>query len=153
MKQTFIFLILAIPLFCLAQINLPIEYQYDAAGNRTIRKILEIIQPLPPPPPPDSTEYSESPPLIPEYYVEKIAQVEIKIFPNPTTEKVTLQISNMEKLQTGIFKLFSMNGQLLQDHPVHSETTIISLATLPKGAYILKVLINDRAEDWKVIKN
>jgi len=152
MKQTFIFLILAIPLLCMAQ-NLPREYHYDAAGNRVLRKVVESNPQLTPAPPPDSTEYSESPPLVPEYYVEKIAQVEIKIFPNPTTEKITLQISNMEKLQTGIFKLFSMNGQLLQDHPVHSETTIISLATLPKGAYILKVLINDRAEDWKVIKN
>ena len=87
------------------------------------------------------------------YFVEKVAQVEINIYPNPTTEKVTLEIGNMEKLQTGNFKLFSLTGQLLQEHPVHSSTTTVSLAGLPNGAYILKVHINNRTEDWKIIKN
>ncbi|MCL2291299.1 MAG: T9SS type A sorting domain-containing protein [Bacteroidetes bacterium] len=77
----------------------------------------------------------------------------IKIYPNPTTEKITLQISNMENLQTGIFKLFSLTGQLLQEQPVHSTTTVVSLAGLSKGSYILKVHINGVTEDWKIIKN
>jgi len=42
---------------------------------------------------------------------------------------------------------------LLQEQPVHSVTTTISLAGLSKGAYILKVHINDWTEDWKVIKH
>jgi len=49
----------------------------------------------------------------PDYFIETIAQVEMKIFPNPTTEKITLQISNMETLQKGILQLFTLNGQLL----------------------------------------
>jgi hypothetical protein len=85
--------------------------------------------------------------------METIAQTEIKIYPNPTTEKITLEISGWENLQTGIFKLYSLNGQLLQERPVHSSTTEVSLSGLPQGAYILKVRINDRTEDWKIIKN
>jgi hypothetical protein len=46
-----------------------------------------------------------------------------------------------------------MNGQLLQECPVHSVTTEVSLAGLASGAYILQVQINDRTEDWKIIKN
>jgi hypothetical protein len=99
--------------------------------------------------PPKSQDFAET---YPEYFIEKIAQVEMKIYPNPTTEKITLQISNMENLQTGTFKLFSMNGQLLQEQPVHSVATTVSLAGLSKGAYILKVHINHHTEDWKIIK-
>ena len=88
-----------------------------------------------------------------EYFIEKIAQVELKIYPNPTTEKITLEITNWKELQTGLFKLFSLTGQLLQERPVHSSTTAISLAGLSAGTYILKVQINDRIEDWKIIKH
>jgi hypothetical protein len=152
MKRTFIFLILAIPLICMAQ-NLVRVYEYDNAGNRTVFKTLQM-NPAPPAPPEDSLHVTRDALQDSEtiYFVETIAKVEIKIYPNPTTEKVTLEISNMERLQTGIFKLYSLSGQLLQEQPVHSSTTIVSLAGLPKGAYILKVHINDRIEDWKIIK-
>ena len=190
-KITFL-LWLILPLFCMAQ--LPVEYEYDAAGNRTSRKVIRMLTPPLAPPPPAAPELTVTEPvemeeelaflqplsnepletlmsLTPltsqdlsvadpietesslEYFVEKIAQVAIKIYPNPTTEKITLEISNMENLQIGAFKLFSINGQFLQEQPVHSATTIVSLSGLPKGAYILKVHINDVTEDWKVIKN
>jgi len=154
MKRTFILFLFALPFLCMAQ--LPRVYEYDDAGNRIVRKTVTLN--LAPPAPPDSTETTLVPQkslqsLEPEYFVESIAQTEIKIYPNPTTEQVTLEISGWETLQNGNFKLFSLTGQLLQERPVHSFTTTISLATLPRGAYILKVSINNRIEDWKVIKN
>ena len=175
MKQKITFLLcFVIPLFCMAQNGLLREYEYDAAGNRTSRKVINLTPPLAPPPPPENPTLAEEPeeeltslmPLTPldftepaapeptpEYFVEKVARVEIKIYPNPTTEKITLEIANMENLQTGVFKLFSLTGQFLQEQPVHSATTIVSLAGLPTGTYILKVHINDRTENWKIIKN
>jgi len=173
MKHPFIlFLWLITPLFCLAQNAppLPREYSYDAAGNRTGRTtaLLYLTPPQPPAPtPPDSLQVTSyalqevaspvsfvSPELTtPDYFVETIAHVEMKIYPNPTTENITLQISNMETLQKGILQLYTLNGQLLQEQPVHSVNTIVSLAGLAKGTYILKVQINGITEDWKIIKN
>ena len=162
MKQKLILLfIFAVPLFCMAQRQLVIGYDYDAAGNRVLRKILNLT------PrdtsqqvvafPPDSTELQvtngELQVTSDNFFVENIAQVEIKIYPNPTTEKITLEISNMEILQKGVFKLFTLNGQLLQEKPVYSAATEVSLAGYAKGVYILKVNVNDRTENWKVIKN
>jgi len=149
-KIIIFFFWLSIPLFCMAD-NLPRVYEYDAAGNRILRKTIELN----PAPPPDSTEIA---PIATEnfeieYYVEKIAQIEMKIYPNPTTENITLEIANMEKLEHGIFKLYSLTGQLLQEQQVHSATSHISLANLPKGTYMLKVHINHKTEDWKIIKN
>jgi hypothetical protein len=159
MKKIILLLWFSIPLFCMAE-RLLVTYDYDASGNRVSRKTMVITAPSAPQ---DSTlfdhliepdvETGRAPSLPMEYFVEKIAHVEIKIYPNPTTEKITLEIPEWEGLQTGMFKLFSLNGQLLQEQPVHSATTTVSLAGMPKGAYILKVYINNRTEDWKVIKN
>ena len=152
MKQTLIFFLFAIPLFCMAQSgSLPRVYEYDEVGNRIVRKVVYVA--YAPSAPPDSSEYMMQQPSTTEFYVEKIAQTEIKIYPNPTTEKVTLEISGWETLRNGNFTLYSLTGQLLQDHPVHSLTTTVSLSTLPKGTYILKVQINNKTEDWKIIKN
>ena len=165
-KQLLLFFLFAIPFLCMAQPTLPREYFYDAAGNRTIRKVMDFslltsppqdsLPPLNTPPPltPLTTLTSlETTPEELSYFVETLAQTQIKIYPNPTTEKVTLEISGWETLQTGVFKLYSLTGQLLQEQPVHALNTTISLAGLSKGAYILKVQINDATEDWKIIKN
>jgi len=87
--------------------------------------------------------------------VKQPEKIPLKIYPNPTTETVTLDFSGVA---TGIenirpIELYSLNGQLLQTQPVTSETTTISLAGLAKGTYILKVQINDRIEEWKLVKN
>ena len=154
MKRKIIFLLsLALPLFCVAQSSLAVEYDYDASGNRILRKVIDL-QAAPPAPTMAVVQGSpEEKPAEPEYFVEKIAQVAMKIYPNPTTEKITLEIAGWEELQTGIFKLFSLSGQLLQEQQVHSTNTSISLAGLPKGIYLLQVQINTRTETWKVIKN
>jgi len=173
MKQKLILLLyFAMPLFCMAQSRLVRQYSYDASGNRTSCAVINLSPPqAPPQTPPDSTETEELrvlsfgfsgdelqvtsdelQELKTEHFVEKIAQVEIEIYPNPATEKVTLAISEWDNLQTGIFKLYSLTGQLLQEQPVHSATTVISLAGYANGAYILKVQINGITEDWKVIK-
>jgi hypothetical protein len=142
-------------------------YEYDAAGNRTVRKVVHMKPPDQMPPAPSDSTLTEDiegkrrglpqqaglPQQTAGYFVETIAQTEIKIYPNPTTEKITLDIAGWETLQTGIFKLYSLTGQLLQERPVHSAITEISLAGLASGTYILKVQINDRIEEWKVIKN
>ena len=166
MKKTFFFLFFAIPFFCMAQ--LPREYDYDAAGNRILRKTITLTPAPPAPPTPEDSLYVQNVPLQifegvdpqsgdgvvnANSFTETLAQTEIKIYPNPTTEQLTLEIAQWENLQTGNFTLYSLNGQLLQEHPVRSATTVISLAGLPKGAYLLKVHINGKSEEWKVIKN
>jgi len=165
-KHLIFFLWLLMPLFCLAQ---SVEYAYDAAGNRTGRITRTILLSPPAPSPPDSlqelqvTSYElqevasqtslKSPEMaVADYFTETIAQVEMKIYPNPTTEKITLQISNMEALQNGLLQLYTLNGQLLQTRLLSEAEVTVSLAGLANGTYILKVFINDTVENWKIIK-
>ena len=148
-RKITLLLCVLIPTFCFAQRGLAREYDYDAAGNRILRKVIEFKSPqAPPASKPDVTDLAE-----PKYFVEKFAQVEMKIYPNPAAEQITLEIAGWENLQIGILILYSLNGQLLQEQKIHSLTTPISLSGLPKGVYILKVFINDQTEDWKIVKN
>ena len=151
-KKITLFLVVAIPLFCMAQKPAHREYYYDESGNRVLRVVINIGNA--PPSPEDSLQVTsyELQVTSDEYFVEKVAQVEMKIYPNPTTEIITLEISNFEKLQTGVFKLYNLNGQLLKECPVHSVSTEVSLAGLASGTYLLKVFMNDKTEDWKIIK-
>ena len=170
MNQKFTLLILfAVPLFCMAQSPLAREYSYDAAGNRTACAVITLTLP-PTPVPPDSTGTSavladeeelqvtsdELQEFEDKFFVEKIAQTEIKIYPNPTTEKITLEFLHGGVVETqciASLRLYSLSGQLLQEQTVHSATTVISLAGMPAGVYMLKVRINDSVEEWKIIKN
>ena len=167
MKSKLILLLcFAVPLFCMAQRQLVVTYDYDASGNRIVRKIVNM-NPHYLPEPSDSTETqklqvesnelpvtsNELLELATEYFVEKIAQTEIKIYPNPATEKITLEFSGDVRVENfRPLQLYSLTGQLLLQQPVHSSTTVISLSGYSKGAYILKVQINDITEDWKIIK-
>ena len=182
MNKKIIFLFcFCLPLFCIAQTHssLGIGYDYDAAGNRILRKVVLIKIPKVLE---DSLRITGDELLVTsdelqvtndelqvtndelqvtsyelqeanyEYFVEKLDKVEIKIYPNPTTERVTLEISGWQELKTGRFQLYSLMGQLLQDSPVYSLSTEINLSGLTNGAYILRVFINDETEEWKIIK-
>jgi len=169
-QKIILFLLCAVPLFCMAQNRLARAYSYDAAGNRTACAVINLPPPAPPMPPDTmigtqnfaslqtdsqqtASQTTSSEPLA-EYFVETIAQTEIKIYPNPTTEKITLEFSGgVETQRIASLRLYSLSGQLLQEQPVHSATTTVSLAGFPQGVYILKVNVNGVTEDWKVIKN
>ena len=156
MNRRIIFLLwICFPLFCFSQPPLPRQYDYDAAGNRILRKVINM-QPAPPAPIPPQDSLPAASYKLPVTnevsFLEKIGQVEIKIYPNPATEKVTFSISNMENFQTGLLQLYSLSGQLLQTQNFHLATNEISLAGFATGSYILKVRINEKTENWKIIK-
>jgi hypothetical protein len=155
MKSKIIFLLcFVMTLLFMANGQLALRYDYDAAGNRVLRKTI-YLEPQWLLTPSDSTVTApltseDFPPLTSnlssltaDYLVEKIAQVEIKIYPNPATEKIILEFSGIvETHGRASLRLYTLSGQLLQEQPIHSATTEVSLAELAQGAYILKVQIN-----------
>ena len=77
MKKPFtLFLVLAIPLFCMAQNPLPRVYEYDAAGNRIVRKVLEMLL-APPAPPEDSLEVRSYELQVTGYELQEIGRAHV----------------------------------------------------------------------------
>ena len=75
------------------------------------------------------------------------------IYPNPTRGLVKLIVTpfDFENLR---FRLFDINGILLQDKKVEKRETEISLENLSSSVYFLKVIKNNvEVKVFKIVKN
>ena len=133
--------------------NLIREYEYDKSGNRTVRKVLPLKS--------MKTDYDSTHTTddymtenLPEesHYVEKMGNILLNIFPNPTSEMVTVRIENTNEFKDGILRLYMPNGQLLREYPVNSPEFTIDLSNYVKGVYLLKLQINQHSDTWKIVK-
>ena len=80
--------------------------------------------------------------------------ISLSVFPNPTADNLTLQISNYnnEKLS---YQLFDMQGKLVHNGQVTAEQTQINTASLPPATYFINVVNqeNKKTQSFKIIKN
>jgi hypothetical protein len=92
-----------------------------------------------------------------EIYTVGIKEIALNIsltaFPNPTTENLTLQISdyNNEKLS---YQLFDMQGKALSEGQIVGPQTLINMNGLPRATYFVDVLNqeNKKIQSFKIIK-
>lgn len=78
--------------------------------------------------------------------------LQMAVFPNPTTNWLQLDIKNygFEKLS---YQVFDINGKLVLQNKISSETTTISMENLSTNIYLLKVLDNNKeVKTFKIIK-
>ena len=79
--------------------------------------------------------------------------LEYKVYPNPTRGLINLTIKPLDN-ENFRFKLYDMNGILLQDKKAESEETEISMERLSSSVYLLKVIKDNlEVKTFKIIKN
>lgn len=80
--------------------------------------------------------------------------ISLSVFPNPTSDNLTLQISdyNDEKLS---YHLFDMQGKLLNNGQVTAQQTHINTSSLPSATYFIHIVNqeNKKVQSFKIIKN
>jgi hypothetical protein len=80
--------------------------------------------------------------------------ISLTAFPNPTTEYLTLQISDFinEKL---FYQLYDLQGKLLTCGQVTAKQTQINTSSLPSATYFINVVNqeNIKVQSFKIIKN
>ena len=85
---------------------------------------------------------------------ETTLNIWLTVFPNPTTENLTLQISdyNNEKLS---YELFDMQGKQLSNGQITAQQTQIKMNCLPSATYFMNVVNqeNKKVQSFKIIKN
>jgi len=85
---------------------------------------------------------------------ESELNISLSVFPNPTADNLTLQISdyNNEKLS---YQLYDMRGELLNNGRVSGQQTQINTASLPSATYFIHVVNqkNEQVQLFKIIKN
>ena len=79
--------------------------------------------------------------------------LEIMVYPNPTTEFITLKIENHEVLNLR-YQLNDIKGSLLQDNKIEGNETSVEMSSLLPATYFLKVTDNKKVvKTFKIIKN
>jgi hypothetical protein len=79
--------------------------------------------------------------------------LEYKVYPNPTTGMLTLSLKPFDSGNFR-FKLFDINGLLLQEKKVESEITDISMDSYNPSIYFLRIIKDNlEVKVFKIIKN
>ena len=76
-------------------------------------------------------------------------KVQVRVFPNPTTSKVVIQLTVSEELK---YELSSSFGEKILAGVFNTNEKELDLAHLPKGIYFLNVFNDSRAFSTKVVK-
>ncbi len=76
----------------------------------------------------------------------------IKVYPNPAKDKVTISIKEYNGNKCSSISLFSIEGKLLKQQSVKTETTSVDMSGLPSGTYLLQYDDGEVCETVKVVK-
>lgn len=80
----------------------------------------------------------------------------VSTFPNPTTDFLTLSVFDSTPLsfQSMSYRLWDMNGKLLQSEKISDNQTSIDMSNLTPATYLVKVIHgNQEVKTFKIIKN
>ncbi len=123
-----------------------ISYAYDLAGNRINRKLVTLGSTITH----VKKQYSITEPE-PTPVEEKLGDRKITIYPNPTNGALAVGISG-EILDKISITLYSAQGNMLQYKIADSDITPFEMASYPTGWYIVRVIAEGKATEFKIIK-
>ena len=114
------------------------KYSYDAAGNRIQREVIVL----------DPTREGES-----ETIKDEDNRFTFTLFPNPTEGVLTIEADENFLSLTGKKAIvYDLKGNVVAEFNVSGSTIPIDLKTNEAGTYVVKVLGQGYAKEWKVIK-
>ena len=81
----------------------------------------------------------------------QVPGVEIKVYPNPTSDYITVHFGKMVEKPT--YLLFDLSGKLIQQKNMESTDTKIDMTGVATGSYILKLISGQQPlQTFKIIK-
>lgn len=82
---------------------------------------------------------------------ETTINLELSVYPNPTTNYLTLKVDKTEGLT---FQLYDLQGKVITSKKVNIATTTVAMENLPAATYFLNVVKNNQiVKTFKIIKN
>jgi YD repeat-containing protein len=119
-----------------------VRFAYDPAGNRISRTIIM------------SSSLRADAQEEPKTLIEQLTgEIQVKIYPNPTRGMLQVEISgNTGDAEPVMLSVFDTGGKQLQMQQAVSNLTLVNLSSYPEGIYILRLLINGKPTDYKIIK-
>jgi len=85
-----------------------------------------------------------------------IANVEnipkIKLFPNPTSESVTISLPETFDLQNTQYQLMDLQGKVLWGGVIQHDFFLVNLSELPEGIYVLRLKTDEGIFQHRIVK-
>jgi len=106
-----------------------VGYDYDMAGNRISRKIVELNNP----------NYTKKQAEIPVPVEDQLGERKITVYPNPTKGALAVEMTGGDQKDHISLSLFSSQGVQLQSIKVTTTVTQVNMSAYPSGYYILSV--------------
>ena len=160
MKTTILFIITilcSILLTLSVKAQREIRFSYDNSGNMTSRTIYIHTPPAieaadTDNSPVDTEDENDTKTEEEKVFKDIIGNQYIKIYPNPTTGKLVVEIPNYINNSKDRIDIVDMQGTLRQRvSPLEASNTII-LNSLPAATYIILIQIDGETTQWKIIK-
>lgn len=127
-----------------------INYDYDNAGNRVKRYI--IVEEIDNVVKGEFRSGKEDESLGKEDKAISEEEVSIKVYPNPTTGIVNVDIANVDETENNTLHLYDSRGELITSRKRLQGNNVIDFMNTPNGIYILKLNIGDKEKSYKIIK-
>lgn len=120
-----------------------IRYSYDAAGNRTKKEL--VIEPQKAPDnrqnvPPNHNNTGFTGRCNAEIYIEDDGC------------RIVTSIKGLTKGDRCHIEMYSAQGAMVMRRNAENGITMLDLANMQSGVYLLRVTINDEAKTWKITK-
>jgi hypothetical protein len=128
-----------------------VEFDYDAAGNRTTREVIYLKSSVVDDPQAHH-ETGFQPAVDSVEFKGKLGNREISIYPNPTKGSLTIAIAGEEEACPATLALFSLTGEVILRHQIRQPSTTLDLSGHPPGTYLLQITTAAGRETCKVVK-
>ena len=84
--------------------------------------------------------------------VSQILKGSIGIFPNPTSDKVNITLSDNDRLESTTVAVYNLIGKQVLVQKTTANTLELDMSSLAKGTYLLKINTNNSIYTKKIIK-
>ena len=117
-----------------------IAYSYDASGNRISRSVIN--------------NNSQAPRLEGAWETSNSSRkIDIVVTPNPTSEMISVKLSQWEDSDTGTLVLSDVSGHVIVQQTITSAQTTIDISNSSNGIYMMMIELNGEKKSYKIIKN
>jgi hypothetical protein len=140
-----------------------IGFSYDASGNRVSRTlVVQQLQASSDSLPSinakslnsvENVKSSETADVKQDSIKSENGEITPRVYPNPTKGLIEINISNMPFNPTNEMRLYDITGSEMTMKRNFDSKSEIDLTQYKNGIYILRIKINGKTFDWKVIKN
>jgi len=116
---------------------------YDASGNRIARTLVVFHS---------AKIKEENAKNKSELAIDSVLTNRITIYPNPTSGHLAIQITNLAETQKVSLIVMDLKGQVLMNKSGISSFTDLDITAYPSATYVLRIVLDGKPTEWKIIK-